>query len=179
MFTARPQAINIMGSKNSLGDLTMVNKLTATILLIAITVVLASVLMSASNDSAGKLMGATNEKIKVGYVVNANRLTIVDITGNNSINVPPGMMTIYSADKASPIGANILWRGNSNNLIHAGSAITNNIDEKIDLKMFYNDYPIIDAEVGAGPYTMESQNYNSFGNGTCQDCNASSTITFS
>ncbi len=157
----------------------MVNKMTATIVLIAITAVLAMLFFSSADKSAGTLGGSAKDKIKVGYIVNGNRLTIVDITGNNTVPVPPGMMTIYSADKISPIGANIFWRGNYKNQIQAGMSITNNIDQGINLKMFYDNYPIVDAVLGSGSNTLVRTNLSSFENGTCNGCTASSSITFS
>ncbi len=157
----------------------MVNKITATILLIAITAVLAMILFSSADKSGGTVTQATNPHIKVGYIVNGNRLTVVDITGNNSVPIPPGMMTIYSVDKASPIGADILWRGSYKNMIQAGTSITNNIDQGINLKMFYDNYPVIDAVVGPGYNTLINASLSSFGNGSCDGCTASSAIKFS
>ncbi len=156
----------------------MVNKMTATIILIAITAVLAIILFSSADKSEGTFIQTAKEKIKVGYIVNGNRLTVIDITGNDTVPIPPGMMTIYSADTASPIGADILWRGSYRNMIQAGTSITNNIGQGINLKMFYDNYPLIDAVVGPGSNTLMNANLSSFGNGTCDGCVANSTINF-
>jgi hypothetical protein len=146
----------------------MVSKKTATILLIAITAVLAMILFSSIDKGASTVSG--NTKVKIGYIVNGNRLTVVDITGNNNVPIPPGMITINSVDEANPIGANMMWKGNTKNQIQAGTTITNNIDERIKLKMFYENYPIIDAVLDAGPNTLANINLNNFGSGTCTGC---------
>lgn len=155
----------------------MVNKMTAVILLIAISVFLAVIIGFPTIKTAEKLDDATETNIKVGYIIDGNKLTILQITGNKDIPIPPGMITINSADSQAPVGANIAWKRGKT--IEAGTSITNNINKEINLKMFFKNKPIIDAVLEAGPNTLANMNQNSFGNGTCDGCVASNTITFS
>ncbi len=155
----------------------MVNKMTAVILLIAITVVLAMLIGSPTLKTAEKLASDSESNVKVGYIIDGNKLTILQITGNKDIPIPPGMITINSADNQAPVGANIAWKRGQT--IEAGTSITNNVNKEINLKMFFKNKPIIDAVLEAGPNTLANMNQNSFGNGTCDGCVASNTITFS
>lgn len=154
----------------------MVNKMTAVILLIAISVFLAVIIGFPTIKTAEKLDDATETNIKVGYIIDGNKLTILQITGNKDIPIPPGMITINSADSQAPVGANIAWKRGKT--IEAGTSITNNINKEINLKMFFKNKPIIDAVLEAGPNTLANLNQNNFGNGTCDGCIASNTITF-
>ncbi len=155
----------------------MVNKMTAVILLIAISVFLAVIIGFPTIKTAEKLDDATETNIKVGYIIDGNKLTILQITGNKDIPIPPGMITINSADNQAPVGANIAWKRGKT--IEAGTSITNNVNKEINLKMFFKNKPIIDAVLEAGPNTLANMNQNSFGNGTCDGCVASNTIMFS
>ncbi len=153
------------------------NKMTAVILLIAISVVLAMLIGFPTIKTAEKLDDATETNIKVGYIIDGNKLTILQISGNKDIPIPPGMITINSADNQAPVGANIAWKRGKT--IEAGTSITNNVNKEINLKMYLKNKPIIDAVLEAGPNTLANMNQNSFGNGTCDGCVAGNTIMFS
>lgn len=157
----------------------MVNKMTATILLIAITVFLAVIIGGPTLKAALRLTDDTAPaaNIKVGYIINGNKLTVVQITGNNNIPIPPGLITINAADNQVPISPNIAWKRGKT--IEAGTSITNNVNKEINLKMYLKNKPIIDAVLQAGPNTLANRDQNNFGNGTCDGCVASNTITFS
>lgn len=155
----------------------MVNNMTVVILLIAISVVPAMLIGSPALKTAEKLASDSESNVKVGYIIDGNKLTILQITGNKDIPIPPGTITINSADDQAPVGANIAWKRGKT--IEAGTSITNNINKEINLKMFFKNKPIIDAVLEAGYNTLGNMNQNNFGNGTCDGCVASNTITFS
>jgi hypothetical protein len=157
----------------------MVHKMTAVILLIAITLFLVAIVGGPTLKAALRLPDDTAPaaNIKVGYTVDGNRLTIVQISGNNSIPLPPGTITINSADNQAPLSPNIAWEKNGANTIEAGTTIINNVNKEINLKMFYVNKPVIDAVLQAGPNSLVNMNPDL--NGTCDGCVATnSTITF-
>ncbi len=156
----------------------MVSAMTATIVLIALVAVMGTVLVSSMGKNVNELRDSTNDKIKLGYIIDGNRLTIVDITGN--VPVPPGMIKINPTDNANVIPANVMWIGKNKYSIQAGTSITNNLNQKINLKVFYDNYPVIDASLGPGSDTPGSSSASDFVNGTCNSCNANgNTISFS
>jgi FlaG/FlaF family flagellin (archaellin) len=157
----------------------MVNKMTAVILLIAITVFLVAIVGGPTLKAALRLPDDTSPEtnVKVGYTVDGNRLTIIQITGNNNIPLPPGLITINSADNQATLSPNIAWKKNGANTIEAGTTIINNVNKEINLKMFYINKPVIDAVLQAGSNSLINMNPDL--NGTCDGCVATnSTITF-